>query len=98
MKTQTREKLNSFIIEESNRGSGRSLGLKLKCLGDAVLARGERVEFIDHVPHMLQHALRHRHDLLELAFKIGLKGIEVELEKSRVFVIATEQIGYRSRL
>ena len=96
MKTQIREKIGSFDSEEDVRCSGRTLGLKLKCIGDAILARGEKVEFIDHVPHLRQMALHYRHNILELSFKLGLKGIEVELDGSRVFVIATEQNGYRS--
>lgn len=95
MKTQTREAIGSFDAEEDSRCSGRTLGLQLKCLGDAILANGGKVEYTDHVQHTVKMALLHRHSILELALKLGLKGIEVELEKEKVFVIATSQNSYR---
>jgi hypothetical protein len=86
------------VIGSEVRGNGKTLGLKIKAIGEAILAAGERVEFVDHTKiQLISMALHRRHEILELALKMGVKGIQVEVEGARVFVIATEQGNYKYR-
>ncbi len=58
--------------QDPNRGTGRTTGLMLIALGQAALARGEWVEFRDHMPHTCSSARHHCQNLRSLARHNGL--------------------------
>ena len=65
---------------EAFRGIRSSVGL-----GDASLARGEEVPFVDHYHHTGHHARMHCRRIQAMADALGLK-FDVRYDKTRVFV------------
>lgn len=72
-------------MDDPKRGTGRTTGLMLKALGEAALARGSEVEFVDHFPHTHSSADRMAHQLRSMAEMLGLL-VSVRRDGSRVFV------------
>ena len=72
-------------MDDPNRGTGRTTGLILQALGNAALARGKSVEFIDHCPHTYESARAWRQLVKDRAEYLNLK-MEVSREGNRVFV------------
>jgi hypothetical protein len=60
------------MIENFRRRTGRTTGLMLKAIGEAVMHNGETVEFVDHYPHTVQLACLWEKELRSLANKTGL--------------------------
>jgi hypothetical protein len=59
-------------IYDPNRQTGRTTGLMLQALGNAALARGVEVEFIDHWPHTYSSAIRMGLQLRNMSKALGL--------------------------
>ena len=58
--------------ETQRRGTGRTTGLALIAIGQA-LATGRRTEFIDHEPHTMRSAANHCRSIMGLAERAGLR-------------------------
>ena len=72
-------------VDDQNRGTGRTTGLMLQALGNAALARGAEVEFVDHWPHTHHAAHRMERQIRAMAETLGLM-MDVRRGGSRVFV------------
>ena len=72
-------------MDDPNRGTGRTTGLILMALGNAALARGKSVEFIDHCPHTRERACTWKEEIAAKAELLNLS-MEVTRKGSRVFV------------
>jgi hypothetical protein len=57
----------------------------LQTLGNAAMARGAEVEFVDHWPHTYRAAQHMERQLQTMAAALGLL-MDVRREKARVFV------------
>jgi ribose 5-phosphate isomerase len=72
-------------MNDPNRGTGRTTGLMLQALGNAVMARGADVEFVDHWPHTHHAAHRMKCQIEAMAETLGLL-MDVRRDGARVFV------------
>jgi Spy/CpxP family protein refolding chaperone len=72
-------------MNDPNRGTGRTTGLMLQALGNAALACGAEVEFVDHWPHTHHAAHRMERQIEGMAETLGLL-MDVRRDKARVFV------------
>ena len=71
--------------DDLNRGTGRTTGLMLCALGNALLAHGDEVEFVDHWPHTYRAARDWKPHLAHMAELHGLN-IAVRRKGARLFV------------
>ena len=70
--------------ETQRRGTGRTTGLALIAIGQA-LATGRKTEFIDHEPHTMHTAANHCRAIMGLAERAGLC-VDVVRIKRHVYV------------
>ncbi|NCC52817.1 MAG: hypothetical protein EOM20_16600 [Spartobacteria bacterium] len=80
-------------MEDRYRQTGRTTGLILKAIGEALLARGSEVEFIDHYPHTLDSACYHVAHIFEIATTLNIR-CDVSRDGVRIFVRATMTPNY----
>lgn len=73
--------------DEYNRGTGRTTGLILKAIGDALLNQGEWVEFIDHWPHTFERAENFAGLLQGTAGTLGIV-VKTKCKERQVFVMS----------
>lgn len=78
-----------------DRQTGKTVGLMLYALGDAVLARGEEVEFIDHEPHTCLAARRMERELLDMAKSLKLS-MAARRDGARLYVWSCWRSPYRN--
>ena len=76
---------NKMFDADPYRDTGRTTGLMLKALADAVLARGAKVQFVDHWPHTQHGARRMAVKIVSFASALGLL-VKVRCEGSSVFI------------
>ena len=72
-------------FSSKNRVTGRTTGLLLKAMSDAILLNGEEVEFVDHFKHTFHFALRSASRIGFYATALGLS-MKVRRDGTRVFV------------
>jgi hypothetical protein len=72
-------------MDDPLRGTGRTTGLMLKAIGDALLKPDEWVEFVDHYGHDRNVAESHAEQLRWVAEAVGLT-IKTRIAMARVFV------------
>jgi len=77
-------------MDDLNRGTGRTTGLMLCALGNALLAPSTEVEFVDHWPQTHSVARELKQHLAHMAESLGLH-IAVRRDGSRLFVRSTLQ-------
>ena len=71
------------MTDDKCRGTGRTTGLMLLALGNASLARGEYVPFVDHCEMSVGSARIHKECIELLAKKLGLD-VDVRLDGKRI--------------
>jgi len=77
-------------MDDVNRGTGRTTGLMLCSLGNALLAHGVEVEFADHCTHTHSSAREWKPHVAHMAESLGLH-IAVRRSGARLFVRSTLQ-------
>ena len=70
---------------EEGRGTGKTTGLMIKCIGESSLANGKWVEFIDHYEVTIYRANSFKKSI-ENYIKLLRLNAEVKTESNRVFV------------
>ena len=74
-------------MNDEVRGTGRTTGLMLRAIGDALLDPGGEVEFCDHEPHTYTSARMAHIAIDQMAATLGL-AVAVHRVGSRVFIIS----------
>ena len=73
--------------ETSQRGTGRTTGLMLRSVGDALLSPGKAVEFIDHAPMDARRARNLASAIRDTGVTFGLV-LDVKVRGNRVYVVS----------
>jgi len=76
-------------MNDEARGTGRTTGLMLRALGDALLDPGGEVEFCNHEPMGCADAQYAAGNIKHMAHRLGLS-VAVQRVGSRVFVVSTK--------
>ena len=79
-------------LHDPARGSGRTLGLMIKTLGDACMEPGKQKEFIDHSPFYKRMPNVYKDSIEEMAKLLSLS-VKVDIIKDRIFVTSLHQVG-----
>jgi hypothetical protein len=72
--------------QETNRGTGRTTVLYIKCIAEALENPGKSVEFIDHYPHTWSGVSIHRGRLENIINKLGYDIVVSTKGQAQVFL------------
>lgn len=78
----------SYPDDESRRGTGRTIGLMLKAIGESLLRPCEWVEFVDHAPTTVNRAATFAEMIRKRCGSVHLEHMTVVQREHQVFVMS----------